>query len=86
MKIRIEEINSGRYNLLNNFLIFDCKEFGYLKEENEPLKPTHIELMIDKTSALEIMHTLLDSENLLTKENEKLICDIDERINGELND
>ena len=38
------------------------------------------DLTIDKESALEIMATLLDSENLLTKEAEDLIAEIDERV------
>ena len=38
------------------------------------------DITIDKKSAVEIMATLLDSENLLTKEAEELIEEIEERI------
>ena len=39
------------------------------------------EIIIDKKSALEIMHTLLDSVNML---DENLIIDVEEKINGNL--
>ena len=76
MIVKLEGINSGRYNL-HNSLFFNYGTLNFIEKE---FRPAHIELEIDKKSALEIMATLLDSENLLTKEAEDLIEKIEERI------
>lgn len=72
--IQIEKITNGRYELgLSGRLFFDIDNCeGMLK--------------IDKESALEIMHTLLDSMNMLDKNMEELICNIAERIDGNVSD
>lgn len=68
MELYIEKITNGRYELgLGERLFFDIDNCGTT-------------LIIDKKSALEIMHTLLDSMDMLDKNMEELICNIDERI------
>ena len=78
MRLTIEGLNSGGYYLTRNKLIFD-----YTKFICENSKYNDMKLEIDKKSALEIMHTLLDSENRLTKEMEELICDLEEIVENE---
>ena len=75
MNLTIEGLNSGSYYLTRNKLIFD-----YTKFICENSKYNDMKLEIDKKSALEIMHTLLDSLNLLDKGMEELLYEIDERI------
>ena len=76
MNLTIEGLNSGSYYLTRNKLIFD-----YTKFICENSKYSDMKLEIDKKSALEIMHTLLDSENMLTKEMEELLCELEDKIN-----
>ena len=76
MNLTIEGLNSGGYYLTRNKLIFD-----YTKFICENSKYSDMKLEIDKKSALEIMHTLLDSENMLTKEMEELLCELEDKIN-----
>lgn len=64
---QIEDLENGKYNLFGKFLIFDVKK-------------TNQKIILDKRSALEIMTTLLDSENLLTKEAEELVGKLTDEI------
>lgn len=63
--VELTDLKNGKYSLVENKLYFDCGK---------------IKIVIDNKSALEIMTTLLDSMNLLTKENEDLIEEIESRI------
>lgn len=67
MKLNILELSNGRYGLFPESTL----KFNINSKDT---------LEIPKKVALEIMHTLLDSENMLTKEMEELICEIEERI------
>lgn len=68
MEIKIYGLNNGKYSLINDELYFE------FKNKND--------LVIDKESALEIMHTLLDSLDLLNKDTEELIYKVEEKLNG----
>ena len=74
IEIKMYGLNNGKYNLFNNELYFDIKG---AKLGNYTLNDR---LTIDKSSALEITHTLLDSLNLLDNNTEELLCEIEERI------
>lgn len=76
--LKITKITNGKYNLENS-LFFEYEDMKVTRN-NPELKPIHLELELDKKSALEIMETLLDSENLLTKEAEDLIAELQEKI------
>ena len=75
MKVKITDIQKGSYDLLGDNLYFEtnCMKDNYSCN-------TH-ELIIDKKSALIISHTLLDSLYLLNKDTEKLLDDIENKIN-----
>lgn len=79
MKIIINYLDSGSYNLSRNKLSFDCSKF----EITEIQFDNDIILEIDKKSALEITRTLLDSINLLNPDTENLLNNIEERIDIE---
>ena len=70
MEISIEGLINGRYSLghISN-LYFDIDK--------------NMSIVLDKQSALEITHTLLDSLDLLDKHTEELIYKIEEKINGD---
>ena len=76
MPLIIEGLNSGGYYSIRNKLIFDYSKFIC-----ENSKYTDRKLEIDKKSALEIMHTLLDSLNMLDKDAEELLCELEDKIN-----
>ena len=66
-RIKISELSDGKYGLFPESTL----EFNINKEEI---------LELSKKAAVEIMWTLLDSENLLTKEMEEIVYEIEERI------
>ena len=75
MKITIKGLNSGSY-----YLVKDKLSFNYLKFKVENTRYNSCEFEIDKQSALEIVHTLLNSLDMLDKDTEDLICRMQERI------
>lgn len=65
----MRNLHDGRYGLFEDSnLTFTINDVNRLE--------------IDKKSALEIATTLFDSMNMLSKEVEELLCDIEEKING----
>jgi hypothetical protein len=76
MKFEIQELANSSYDLNNN-LYFNGIVNIYRQEER-PFNYTTI--VINKKSALEITHTLLDSLNMLDKNAENLLDKIEERI------
>ena len=76
MKIDIKGLNSGSYYLVKDKLSFNCNDINIQQTKFN----NDIIIELDKKSALEIMHTLLDSVNLFDKDNEQLLYIIEERI------
>lgn len=66
-KIKITELSNSKYGLFPDSTL----EFNINDEEI---------LELSKKAAIEIMWTLLDSENMLTKEMEQIICDMEGRL------
>lgn len=69
MRVKLSDITDGSYNLAKGTLNFHLNEICTEEDGDN----SHINLIINSKSALEIMITLLDSKNLLTKEAEELI-------------
>lgn len=80
MVLRINNISLGRYNLRNS-LFFNFSSMDVVEKKT---KPECIELEIDKKSALEIAHTLIDSVDLLDNKTEKLLEEIEEKVLEEI--
>lgn len=76
MKIIIEGLNSGSYYLMQDKLSFEYNKF-----EAQKTKYNDTKFEIDRKSALEITYTLLDSVNMLTKEAEELLSEVEMQIN-----
>lgn len=74
MEIELLGLNNGKYSLSKDELYFEV-DTAMTKNTTERQL-----LIIDKKSALEITHTLLDSLNLLDKDTEELLYEIEERI------
>ena len=66
-KIKITNLSNSRYGLFPDSTL----KFNINEEDT---------LELSKKAAVEIMWTLLDSENMLTKEMEEIIYEIEERI------
>ena len=64
-------------------LDFRLGRYGLGKNGKLTFISGNIEIKISKKSALEITHTLLDSLNLLDKDTEELLYEIEERIENE---
>lgn len=77
MKIEITGLNSGAY-----YLFKDKLSFNYDDVDLEQTEYNDMLFLIDHESALEITHTLLDSVGLLNKDTEKLLYEIEDKING----
>ncbi len=65
MQIKITNLTNGSYDVLGNLL--------YFKDEKS-------DVTINKKAALEIMHTLIDSVDLLDNYAEDLIYKIEDKI------
>ena len=77
MEIKLLGLNNGKYSLSKDELFFEVDTAMTNNTTERQL------LTIDKKSALEITHTLLDSLNLLDKDTEELLYEIEERIENE---
>lgn len=67
MEITIDKLTDGKYGTpSNNYLMFRVEKKNLI--------------YIDKKSALEIAHTLIDSLGMLDKDAEELICKMQEKI------
>ena len=74
MEIKLLGLNNGKYSLSKSELYFVVDTAMTNNTTERQL------LTIDKKSALEITYTLLDSLNLLDKDTEELLYEIEERI------
>lgn len=67
MRVNLSGVTNGSYNLDGDIFKFHLKQF-FVDEDGDN---KNITLVLGKKSALEIMITLLDSQNLSTSEAEK---------------
>lgn len=73
MIIKIKDVKNGSYSTITKELQFKVTQITTIGIDT-------VILSIDKKSALEIMATLLDSVNMLNKDTENLIYEVEERL------